>query len=468
MHDMKFRGFSSLRMKILTLVEFGIEAGSLLLAIILLHVQVPLLEFEVVNLSLVYATIFALITQLFSLSLGLYNPKSREPYRAVVRRVILAIAMGGFTLMLGTLMFATVTLSPEAVLLAMIVSMCLVCLVRYADFHSKFLTSRKINVLVIGAGKRASIIEQRMKRHVDRKRFNLHGFVVMRGDSPDGIQKERKFTLEGQNLSEYILKNDIDELVIACDERRNNLPIGLLFECKMRGTSVIEIVDFIEREIGQVAANLIHPSWVIYSNGFTSPNDLRNALDRLFNAVIAAVLLLVTSPFMLGAWLAIKLEDGLRAPVLYIQERVGLNGKVFNIIKFRSMCENAEPGQPVWAERNDPRTTRVGEYLRKYRIDELPQLWNVLRGDMGLVGPRPERPHFVKDLIEKIPYYNQRHNVKPGLAGWAQLRYPYGSSNEDALEKLKFDLYYVKHRSFLLDLHILVQTVEVVLFGKGR
>ncbi len=171
---------------------------------------------------------------------------------------------------------------------------------------------------------------------------------------------------------------------------------------------------------------------------------------------------------MLLTWLSIKLEEGLQAPTFYFQRRVGLGGKPFNVIKFRSMRVDAETSGAVWASRNDPRVTRIGKFLRKYRIDELPQLWNVLRGDMGFVGPRPERPEFVKDLVVKIPYYNQRHNVKPGLTGWAQLKYPYGSTEEDALEKLKFDLYYVKHRSFLLDLHILVQTVEVVLFGKGR
>jgi sugar transferase (PEP-CTERM system associated) len=288
------------------------------------------------------------------------------------------------------------------------------------------------------------------------------------GDSPTGIQKEKKLTLEGQRLADYIAEHDIDELIVACDERRNNLPLDLLFDCKIRGTNIIEILDFIERETGQVAVNLVYPSWVIYSNGFSSTNDLRNALDWSFNAVLSLALLLVAWPLMLIAWLAIKLEDGIRAPTLFFQERVGLDGRVFPVIKFRSMRQDAEKQGAVWATKDDPRVTRTGKLLRKYRVDELPQLWNVLRGDMGFVGPRPERPEFVKDLIMKIPYYNQRHNVKPGLTGWAQLKYPYGASEEDALEKLKYDLYYVKHRSFLLDLNILVQTVEVVLFGKGR
>ena len=171
---------------------------------------------------------------------------------------------------------------------------------------------------------------------------------------------------------------------------------------------------------------------------------------------------------MLITALIIKIEDGIRAPIFYHQDRVGLDGKVFRIVKFRSMHTNAETNGAVWASTDDQRTTRIGNFIRKYRIDELPQIYNVLRGEMGFVGPRPERPEFVQNLIRAIPYYNERHNVTPGLTGWAQLKYPYGSTEDDAQEKLKYDLYYIKHRSFLLDLNILIRTVEVVLFGKGR
>ena len=241
-----------------------------------------------------------------------------------------------------------------------------------------------------------------------------------------------------------------------------------LFACKIRGINIIDILDFIERETGQVAVNLIYPSWVIYSNGFASSHYLRNALDWVFNASMAAIVLLFLWPIMLLTALIIKIEDGIRAPVFYYQERVGLDGKVFRIVKFRSMRTDAETNGAVWATTNDKRTTRIGHFIRKYRIDELPQIYNVLRGEMGFVGPRPERPEFVQNLIRAIPYYNERHNVTPGLTGWAQLKYPYGATEEDAQEKLKYDLYYIKHRSFLLDLNILVRTVEVVLFGKGR
>ena len=455
--------------KVLTVIEFFVHCGSLLLAMQLqAHYQPGQTEAVGANVVLIYAIVYALASELFSLSLGLYNPKLREPYRSIFRRVVIAVAMGGFTVTFLTLGFGNLGIPLEVTLLAVALSTAIVSLIRYLDFEFEFLAQKKISVLVLGAGERASIIERRMKRRVDRQRFDLHGFVVMRGDSPTGIQKEKKLTLEGQSLADYIAEHDIDELVVACDERRNNLPLDLLFDCKIRGTNISEILDFIERETGQVAVNLVYPSWVIYSNGFNSTNDLRNALDWMFNAFLAVGLLVFAWPLMLFAWVAIKVEDGLRAPTLFFQDRVGLDGRVFRVIKFRSMRLDAEKHGAVWATQDDPRVTRIGKVLRKYRIDELPQLYNVLRGDMGFVGPRPERPEFVKDLITRIPYYNQRHNVKPGLTGWAQLKYPYGASEEDAMEKLKYDLYYVKHRSFLLDLNILVQTVEVVLFGKGR
>ena len=259
-----------------------------------------------------------------------------------------------------------------------------------------------------------------------------------------------------------------DEIVVASDERRNNIPVDELFACKIRGIEITEILDFIERETGQIAVNLIYPSWVIYSNGFASVNHLRNTLDWIFNASMAFVLFALAWPIMLLTAILIKLDEGITAPIFYFQERVGLDGEPFNIIKFRSMSLDAEKFGAQMASEDDPRITKIGNVLRKYRIDELPQIYNVMRGDMGFVGPRPERPEFVQGLIKNIPYYNERHNVKPGLTGWAQLKYPYGATEADSLEKLKYDLYYIKHRSFMLDLLILVRTVEIVLFGKGR
>ncbi|GAB3036039.1 hypothetical protein GCM10027098_37600 [Bowmanella dokdonensis] len=325
---------------------------------------------------------------------------------------------------------------------------------------------------MLGAGERASIIEKRMRREVDRIGFELLGFVPIPGDDREnGIQSEKLIHVKvDDNFRDFLLENEIEEVVIACDQRRGTLPIEVLFDCRIRGIEVVDILDFMERETGQIVVNLIYPSWVIYSNGFSSQNYLRDLLDYGINALLGFFVLFFTWPFMLITALLIYIEDGRRtgASVFYKQERVGLNGKLFNIIKFRSMRPDAEKDGAKWATKGDSRVTRIGNFIRKYRIDELPQLWNVLKGEMSFIGPRPERPEFVEELIRQIPYYNQRHNVKPGLAGWAQLNYPYGASVEDSMEKLKFDLYYVKHQSLLLDILILIRTVEVVLFGKGR
>jgi len=468
MAETKFINYSS-GMKILAILEFAICSSALLFSVEF-AARAGWAERAPVewNILLIHAIVFALMSQIFSLSLGLFNPKLREPYRAVFRRMGISISMGAFVLAVLSALFADYSIPTQVLVLAVFLSLAVVASIRYLDYNVEFLAQKKINVLVLGAGERAAIIERRMKRRVDRQRFNLHGFVVMRGDSESGIQKEKKLTLEGSTLADYIRDNNIDEIVVASDERRNNLPLDILFDCKLRGTNIIEILDFIERETGQVAVNLVYPAWVIYSNGFSSTHDLRNALDWSFNALLAIIVFFFTWPFILLTWIAIKLEDGPRAPARFTQERIGLDGRIFRLIKFRSMTTDAEKDGPVWTSRDDARVTRVGKFIRKYRIDELPQLYNVIRGDMGFVGPRPERPEFVKELITTIPYYNQRHNVKPGLTGWAQLKYPYGASETDAMEKLKFDLYYVKHRSFLFDLHILVQTVEVILFGKGR
>ena len=358
-------------------------------------------------------------------------------------------------------------LAVELLAISAFFSLFIACIIRYVVYQIDFFGFNKRKVLVLGAGQRASIIEKRMRRDVDRQGFSMHGFVVMPGDDEDGIVNENRIELDG-SLVVYAMDNEIDEIVVASDERRSNLPVDELFACKIRGIEVTEILDFIERETGQIAVNLIYPSWVIYSNGFASANHLRNTLDWIFNASIAFVLFLLTWPVMLITAILIKLDEGLKAPVFYYQERVGLDGQAFNIIKFRSMRIDAEKDGARMAAKDDDRTTRIGKFIRKYRVDELPQIYNVMRGDMGFVGPRPERPEFVQKLIKNLPYYNERHNVKPGLTGWAQLKYPYGATQEDSLEKLKYDLYYIKHRSFMLDLLILIRTVEIVLFGKGR
>jgi sugar transferase (PEP-CTERM system associated) len=233
------------------------------------------------------------------------------------------------------------------------------------------------------------------------------------------------------------------------------------------GVQVSDVVDFFEREAGKVLIGQVQPSWFTFTANFRS-GKLNGLAKRLFDVTMSFLLLMVAWPFMLLTVLAIWMEDGFGAPILYRQRRVGLNGRIYDVIKFRSMSVSAESdGQARWATANDSRVTRVGAFIRKTRIDELPQILNVMAGDMAFVGPRPERPEFVRELREKIPYYEKRHCVKPGITGWAQMNYPYGASERDTFNKLEFDLYYVRHQSLFLDFLVLLQTAEVVLFGKG-
>lgn len=463
----KFRDVST-GSKSLVLLELLIFASALV-STIYLNGKLNFVEHKEIptNVIIIYALVFSLIVQLSSLALGLYNSKLRESFRGILRRVLVSVAIGFFFVTIINPLYGENALPIELLAIASFISFFEVGVLRAITFKVDFFGFNKRKVLVLGSGERASIIEKRMRRDVDRQGFNIHGFIIMNGDIEDGIRHETKIRLE-DSLVSYALEHEIDEIVVANDERRNNLPVDELFACKIRGVEITEILDFIERETGQIAVNLIYPSWVIYSNGFSSTNYLRNTLDWIFNASMAFFLFIFVWPIMLITAILIKLDEGMKAPIFYLQERVGLDGQAFNIIKFRSMRVDAEKHGAQMATENDDRTTKIGKFIRKYRIDELPQIYNVMRGDMGFVGPRPERPEFVQGLIKNIPYYNERHNVKPGLTGWAQLKYPYGSTEEDSLEKLKYDLYYIKHRSFLLDMLILIRTVEIVLFGKGR
>ena len=467
MSSPKFRDLSS-GSKSLVIIELAFFAGALLLTVYLNSLFSFVEHHDIPNDRLaICAIVFALVVQLSSLALGLYNSKLRENYRGIVRRLLVSVAIGFFIVTLLNPLYGQHALEVELLALSALISLIVASAFRYVTLQVDFFGFNKRVVLVLGAGDRASIIEKRMRRDVDRQGFYMHGFVIMPGDTENGIVNENRIEIDG-SLVNYALEHGIEEIVVASDERRDNLPVDELFACKIRGVEITEILDFIERETGQIAVNLIYPSWVIYSNGFASANHLRNTLDWVFNAGIAILLSLVTWPVMLITAILIKLDEGMSAPIFYLQERVGLDGQAFNIYKFRSMRIDAEKNGAQMASENDDRTTTIGKFIRKYRVDELPQILNVLRGDMGFVGPRPERPEFVQQLIKNLPYYNERHNVKPGLTGWAQLKYPYGCTEEDSLEKLKYDLYYVKHRSFMLDLLILIRTVEIVLFGKGR
>jgi len=322
----------------------------------------------------------------------------------------------------------------------------------------------KRRVLVYGAGRRAAPIVH-LRRRADRRGFVVVGFVRPAGEEL-AVPKER-LVEQDATLIDLCRRHEIDEVVVAMDERRQSFPIRDLLDCRVAGIDVTDMVGFLERETGRVRIDVLNPSWLIFGQGFKR-GSIRLQSARAFDVLAALTLLILSCPAMLITALAIKLEDGWRAPLFYHQERVGFAGRVFKLLKFRSMRVDAEAtGQAQWAKVNDSRVTRVGAVIRKLRIDELPQILNVLKGEMGLVGPRPERPQFVQQLTEKIPYYVERLSVKPGITGWAQLCYPYGASERDALEKLQYDLYYIKNGNLLFDIAILVQTAEVVLMGKG-
>jgi sugar transferase (PEP-CTERM system associated) len=417
--------------------------------------------------------LFTFLVLIAALSVGLYEAKLRETFRGVIRRIFVSVAISYFVIEVVSNTFLN-NIEISQYFLPSYAGMTIITLVVFRYFINRFgmLGLSQSKIIVVGAGERASIIEKRMRREVDRLGFQLLGFIPIPGDNrEEGIQNEKLLHVKvDENFRNFIADNEVDEVVIACDQRRGTLPVEILFDCRLRGVEVTDLLDFMERETGQIVVNLMYPSWVIYSNGFNSQNYLRDALDYTMNCLMATLVLIFAWPFMLMTAIIIFIEDlkTKDASVLYKQERVGLNGQLFNIIKFRSMRLDAEKNGAKWATANDTRVTKIGAFIRKFRIDELPQIWNIFRGEMSFIGPRPERPQFVEQLIREIPYYNQRHNVKPGLAGWAQLNYPYGASIEDSMEKLKFDLYYVKHQSIMLDILILIRTVEVVLFGKGR
>jgi sugar transferase (PEP-CTERM system associated) len=293
----------------------------------------------------------------------------------------------------------------------------------------------------------------------------VHGFVRL-GSEETEVDSGQVLTLD-RPLSDYVRTFGIQQIVVALDDRRDLVPGDELMRCRTMGVNVVDLLEFFEQEAGKVLVNHAQPDWFIYFQGIRN-GSLYAIFKRTFDIIAAFLLLMVAWPFMLLTVLAIWWEDGIGAPVIFRQRRVGLNGRIFEVAKFRSMTVDAEgDGKARWATPGDARVTRVGAVIRKLRIDELPQILNVLAGDMAFVGPRPERPEFVRELAETIPFFPKRHCVKPGITGWAQLNYPYGASVKDARCKLEFDLYYVKHQSLFLDFLILLQTVEVILFGKG-
>jgi len=317
-------------------------------------------------------------------------------------------------------------------------------------------------VLVLGAGRRA----QRLRDLANRQGsgFVIVGFIGMSENKP--LVEEAINRSAIHDLSRFVENLGVSEVVLALEERRNALPLKDLLRIKTAGVHVNDFSSFIERETGRVDLDSVNPSWLIFSDGFSSGRMMSSIAKRIFDVVASSLLLVVTWPIIALFALLIKVDS--KGPAFFRQSRVGLFGENFDVIKLRSMRSDAErAGEAKWAQENDPRVTRIGRFIRKVRIDELPQAWSVLKGEMSFVGPRPERPEFVTDLEDKLPYYAERHMVKPGITGWAQINYPYGASIEDARHKLEYDLYYAKNYTPFLDLLILLQTFRVILWGEG-
>jgi len=405
---------------------------------------------------------FAVALQLAMISVGVYGVDALRSLQFAASRLLVAICLGVIFLSFVYFVLPGHQLWRSNSLYAMAIGFALLMVVRalVSVFYDRERFKRR--VLVLGAGQRAA----RLARVGDGRGsgFRVVGHVDM-GDVPSIIPGSvPRDTIP--NLRDFVRALDADEVVLAIEERRKAIPLADLLRVRTAGVHVNEISTFLERETGRIDLRSTSPSSLIFSDGFSSGRRLSAASKRVFDVLASGALLVLTLPVIAITAVAIKLES--KGPAFYRQERVGLNGEPFLVPKLRSMRADAEvAGKPVWAMKNDPRITRIGRIIRMTRIDELPQLWTVLKGRMSFVGPRPERPTFVAELEEKIPYYAERHMVKPGITGWAQINYPYGASLDDARHKLEYDLYYAKNYTPFLDIVVLLQTIRVVLFPDG-
>ncbi len=334
---------------------------------------------------------------------------------------------------------------------------------RIAAEHLRLPGFTRERILVYGEGAMAADLLSHVSRNA-ADNYTLVGFV---SDDPESCQTavdiDSQLPLHVAGI-DAIPANEVDRIVIALKEKRGRLPVRQLLNLRVQGVPIEDYTSFVERSTGRISVESLLPSWLIFNEGFKTSPALAG-VKRALDFSLSLLLLVCTLPLMLLTAVVIKIDS--EGPVFYTQTRSGKDGRPFRMIKFRSMVQNAESGGAQWAKEDDPRVTRVGTFIRKYRIDELPQVMNVLRGDMSFVGPRPERPEFVHELEQEIPYYTLRKFVRPGLTGWAQVKYRYGSSAEDTMEKLKYDLYYIKTGTPLMDLWICLFTIKVVLLGTG-
>jgi len=458
--------FSALRQNVsgATLFQLGAELSWLFAAILLVvrldgkpsgveHLDVALIAF-----------FFAATIVCLNGAFGIYRRTQTLSTGEYVVRVIMAPAIGIPLAFLGTQFVAGP--APADLPWAMAISLALVglLLVRHALVLPLVGTLLPHRILVLGTGPEARLVEASLTA-TKPLGMQLVGFYALE-KSQENVVLPGRVIAKASSLEDTVRQLGVDEVIIAVRQQRGGvLPLRGLLDCRLSGVQITDLARFFERVHGQVPIESLKVSWLIYGQGFRQ-NVLRAVVKRCFDLGVSAALIVASAPIFLLAALLIAAEGG--GPVIYRQERVGYRGKTFTVLKLRSMQQDAErDGRATWASQNDARVTRVGRLIRRARIDELPQLLNVLRGEMSFVGPRPERPEFVAMLTEQIPFYAVRHSVKPGLTGWAQVRYSYGATVEQSIRKLEYDLYYVKNHTFLLDLVILLETVRVVLLGEG-
>ncbi len=405
---------------------------------------------------------FAIALQVSLVAVGAYGVASFLSLRFAAARLAVALSLGVMFLSLIFFLVPALTFWRSNLLYSTVIATVLLVTVRAVLGKTLGGETFKRRIVVLGAGARAARILVLSEQ--PGINFIVAGFVRM-GEVEPVVQGAMP-RADIPNLAAHIVDQNASEVVLALDERRNALPMKDLLRVRTTGVQVSEISSFLERETGRIDLKSVNPSWLIFSDGFASSRMLSSVFKRAFDIIASGLLLAITLPVILLTAIAIKLES--KGPAFYRQRRVGLYNEGFDILKLRSMRQDAEvAGKAVWAAEDDPRITRIGRFIRKVRIDELPQTWTVLKGEMSFVGPRPERPQFVQQLEDQLPFYAERHMVKPGITGWAQINYPYGASIEDARHKLEYDLYYAKNYSPFLDMLILLQTLRVVLWPAG-
>jgi sugar transferase (PEP-CTERM system associated) len=445
-----------------TLCFSALELAALTLAMKSAHV--PEL-FRQLTLTLASAAIFALVMATMYALVGLYRPGTIS-LSATLGRIALAMSAGGYLTYVATRAFGVP--GSSATLILTLVYLCIGLLLVCTGGNVMRRVSPLSRVLIVGTGPEAYAIARELSSRGEMSRDVVGLYPSSGGQSAPELSGSGLHVFpENASIPDLVSLHGIQEVIVAVREQRGGgVPMDQLLTCRIKGVPVLDLAGFCEKTQREVPIDSLKGSWLVYGHGFVQ-GSVRTFVKRLFDVVSSIILLIVLSPIMIATMIAVPLDS--RGPVFYRQRRSGLGGVDFTCLKFRSMHVDSEKdGIARWAVHNDPRTTRVGAFIRKTRIDELPQLFSVLKGEMSLVGPRPERPSFVAQLKDQIPFYDIRHSVKPGITGLAQVRYHYGATFEDARRKHQFDLYYVKNNSLLLDILILIETVSVVMFREGQ